>query len=232
MRKPGKQTLAAYSRIVDLWHPSKNGDVRPENCKHGSGKRVWLQCHGCPACGEVHEWNALAHNLTSRGGEDTVCPACDSRVSFCSCRSVATDERLVAEWHEDNPPPAEVALGSNVKQKWRCSKASCQHVWISIPNSRSSVGTNCPECSRMDNKRGKHKSLDLGRPDLSSEWDEMRNGFPATSVTCGSGKLVWWVCKECGGSWQARVAGRAICGCGCPSCCELSRGKARTFTKL
>jgi len=229
-RKPGKLTLAAYPRIVDLWHPSQNGDKTRSDYTHGSGKRVWLQCHGCPDCGEVHEWDASAIALTQWGG-DIVCPACESRSSFCSCRSVAANKRLAAEWHEDNPSPAMVALGSNKKHSWRCMNAACGHVWKVAPDIRSTMDSNCPECARKSNGKIKHDSLADDRPDLVPEWDEGRNGRPATDVTCGSGKKAWWVCGECGGSWQARINDRATRGYGCFSCRELFRGKPRKFSK-
>jgi len=225
-RKPGKLTLAAYPCIVNLWHPSRNGGMSPGDHMHGSKKRVWLQCHGCPACGEVHEWNTQAQDLTRQGG-DIVCPACESRTSFCSCRSVAANERLAADWHEENPSPTGVAVGNNNQYRWRCSDALCGHVWATSQNLRSTNGSNCPECARKGNGKIKHASLADGRPDLVFEWDEDRNGCKATGVTCGSDKKAWWVCGRYGGSWQAKVINRANRGYGCPSCREAFSGKGQ-----
>jgi len=229
-RKPGKLTLAAYPRIVYHWHPFKNGDKSPGDYKHASHKRVWLQCRGCPICGEVHEWDAQADRLTDRGG-DIVCPACESRASFCSCRSVAADKRLAAEWHEDNPSPAGVALGSGKKHRWRCLHAGCGHVWEASPKSRSTHGTDCPECARKSHRKVQNASLADSRPDLLPEWDEGRNGYAASSVTSGSGKRAWWTCGRCGGSWKARIKDRASRGSGCPRCQEHFRKQPRTFAK-
>jgi len=204
--------------------------MSPGDYKHASHKKVWLQCHGCPTCGEVHEWDAQAKDLTERGG-DIICPACESRASFCSCRSVAANERLAAEWHEGNPSPAEVALGNHGNFRWRCSDALCGHIWEVSPNSRSTQGTDCPECARKGIGRIKHASLADGRPDLALEWDEGRNGCPPTLVTCGSGKKAWWICGRCGAPWQAKVEKRANKGQGCPNCRELSRGMPRSFAR-
>jgi len=156
-----------------------------------------------------------------------VCPYCESRTKFCSCRSVATNVYLAAEWHEDNPSPSQIALATGVKHKWRCSVTDCGHVWEASPAKRSTSGSNCPVCSQQGNRRGKHLSLAQARPDLVPEWDEDRNTCPATGVTCGSEYNAWWVCKVCGGPWQARLYDRATSGCGCPRCRELYRGQPR-----
>jgi len=161
-----------------------------------------------------------------------VCPYCESRGdgSFCSCRSIAANERLTAEWHEDNPCPSQVALGSHKKHKWKCSNADCQHVWEATPNKRSNDGTACPECSQK-RKRGPkpHVNMAEARPDLVAEWDAERNACPAIGVTCGSQFLAWWVCKKCGGSWQARVVNRASMGNQCPRCRESNRLQPRNL---
>ncbi len=52
---------------------------------------------------------------------------------------------------------------------------------------------------------------------LAGEWDSERNvELDPKTVTLGSGKKVWWICKV-GHSWQARVDHRAN-GVGCPAC--------------
>ena len=89
-RKTGKLTLADYPSIARRWHPTKNEGRRPEDHKHASKERVWLQCGGCPVCAERHQWDARVDNLTQYG-DNLVCPFCTSKgPSFCSCRS-ATD---------------------------------------------------------------------------------------------------------------------------------------------
>jgi hypothetical protein len=217
--KPPKGiTLADYPSIVKLWHPTKNGDRQPGDYTHGSHKRVWLQCHGCPTCGEVHQWDAAANNLSRCKGE-AVCPLCNhGSDSFCSCRTVAANERLAAEWHEDNPSPDTIARHSNKKYIWRCANAACAHIWeASAHNRRTERAYKCPECARKEGKtQTKHPSLADGCPELLGEWDEAKNDISATEITCGSRRKVWWVCRICGGSWQASVQSRALFGTRCP----------------
>jgi len=212
-----------------MWHPARNGGTQPEDCKPASNKRFWLQCDGCPACGQQHQWNAMAYSLTRYGGE-FVCGACESRGRWCcSCRSIATDTFLAAEWHEDNPPPVTIALGNHGNHKWRCSVGECGHVWEATPYHRSSHGTSCPECARKSRGKVRYGSLAEVRPDLAAEWDEVRNDCPPTEVTYSSKKRVYRVCEGCGGSWKAIVSNRARHGSGCPKCRELNRNKRRKF---
>jgi hypothetical protein len=149
-RKAGKRgviTLADYPKIVGWWHPSKNGDKQPSDFTHGSHKWAWLQCDGCQSCGELHEWEAQAHNMTAYGG-GIACPFCIPRYKrICRCKTVAENTLLAGEWHEDNPSSATVASGSQQDCKWRCSNAACGHVWEDTPQRRNIQGGGCPVCS-------------------------------------------------------------------------------------
>jgi hypothetical protein len=60
-------------------------------------------------------------------------------------------------------------------------------------------------------------NLYLANPELVKEWHPTKNGkFGPRDVTPGSGKKVWWLCKE-GHEWQAAVYSRNR-GSGCPIC--------------
>ena len=53
-----------------------------------------------------------------------------------------------------------------------------------------------------------------------AEWDWEKNnelGFDPKTLTCGSGKRVWWKCSECH-NWQASIANRSYHESGCPYC--------------
>jgi hypothetical protein len=213
-----------------MWHPTRNGGSQPEHYTHASHVRVWLQCDGCSTCGQQHQWDARATALTRHGGE-FVCGACESRGGvFCSCRSVATNGLLAAEWHEDKPPPDKVAIGNHELYKWRCSDAECGHVWEAAPDQRSLFNSGCPQCGLgWRCGKGTNVSLAEGRPDLVAEWDEKRNGFKTADVTCGSGKNVFWIRKLCGRSWRAKVVERALRSKGCSSCLKQTWRQSRKF---
>ena len=233
----GSKTLAHpdYDCITRWWHPSKNRGSNPAAFSHGSNKRVWLQCDGCPRCKQVHEWDAEVKNVTRlKAASGIVCPFCDSKSSLsrsCSCRSIAADSKLLQEWYPDNPDPATVAQGSpSQKYKWRCTAGRGHADYEARPKNRSSFGTGCPVCAAEQKGKLSHGSLAEQRPDLAAEWGAARNGEPPVQLTCGSGVQAWWRCSQCGHSWQAEVVDRAAKGNGCPRCRESNRMKPRKHT--
>ena len=36
-----KKLLSSYPHLVKEWHPTKNGELTPNDFTHGSGKKVW-----------------------------------------------------------------------------------------------------------------------------------------------------------------------------------------------
>jgi len=56
-------------------------------------------------------------------------------------------------------------------------------------------------------------------PELAIEWNYERNTYlNPDEVTSGSGKVVWWKCKECGNVWKTSIGHRTCSGYGCPKC--------------
>lgn len=77
----GKKVLAGFNDIATVmphlaseWHPTKNGNLRPEQFTTGSNKKVWWLCQ------KGHEWQtAISHRSNGRR-----CPICygESKTSF------------------------------------------------------------------------------------------------------------------------------------------------------
>ena len=66
-RLAGSGSLAeALPRLLQEWHPTKNGDLTPQTVSPGSNRRVWWRCS------ERHEWQT-SPKARSRG---TGCPKC------------------------------------------------------------------------------------------------------------------------------------------------------------
>lgn len=55
-----------FPEIAKEWHPTKNGDLKPDNIGGRSSKKVWWQCS------KNHEWQAAINNRTA----GTKCPHC------------------------------------------------------------------------------------------------------------------------------------------------------------
>lgn len=60
--------LHAPAFLVTQWHPTRNGDLRPEHVTVSSNKMVWWRCD------RGHEWEARIRDRT--GSRPTGCPMC------------------------------------------------------------------------------------------------------------------------------------------------------------
>ena len=76
------------------------------------------------------------------------------------------------------------------------------------------------------------KPLSITHPDLSEEWDYEKNA-PLTpeDVTYGSGKKVWWKCRNCGKEWVASLNNRSR-GRNCPFCRPSRLSSIRTYEEI
>ena len=65
----GKNDLATtHPQLAAEWHPTKNGDLKPDDVTYGAGKKVWWLCP------EGHEYQATLGHRSS----GTNCPICNS----------------------------------------------------------------------------------------------------------------------------------------------------------
>ncbi len=126
--------------------------------------------------------------------------------------------KLMAEWNwEKNDAlkfdPKMLTLGSGQKVWWKCSKG---HEWQAIIHNRNK-GMSCPYCSGRNAISGVN-DLETLYPDISAEWNMLKNGdlFPSM-VLPGSGKKVWWKCSL-GHEWITAIEKRVREKTGCPYC--------------
>ena len=63
--------LAKNPKLASEWHPTKNGDLKPNNVTSGAEQKVWWQCSKF----EDHEWEAKVYRRNQGGG----CPFCSER---------------------------------------------------------------------------------------------------------------------------------------------------------
>lgn len=134
--------LLDYPAIANQWHPSKNGDLKPEKMTSGSKKKVWW------ICPHNHCWKAQVNSRTS--GRD--CPYCSgNKVGFENDLKSMSPE-IVAQWdYGKNHPkrPEEFTNGSSKKAWWVCSKG---HSWDAVIHSRTSRGRGCPFCTNQTSR--------------------------------------------------------------------------------
>ena len=65
----GSNSMAqTHPHLAEEFHPTRNGDLTPENIVAGTRKRLWWQCKTCS-----HEWEATGDKRSRLGRK---CPVC------------------------------------------------------------------------------------------------------------------------------------------------------------
>ena len=213
-----KKFIRDNPKLVDEWHPTKNGDVSVDSTPLNSHSKFWWlgKCS--------HEWPSTP---SDRNSKSAGCPFCapNPRTLFGFNDLQTKNPELAKEWHptlNGSLTSKMVTINSGRKVWWKCK--ICDHVWKTAASSRTS-GKNCPEC-----KRGKIgsaqrlRSLSAGNtleekfPVVSEEWHPTKNGkLTARDVSKCSQQKVWWLGK-CGHEWYANIGNRTNNNAGCPEC--------------
>ena len=55
-----KKFLSEYPKLIKEWHPTKNGELKPEEFTFGSDKKIWWLCP------ENHEYKSRIKNRTKK----------------------------------------------------------------------------------------------------------------------------------------------------------------------
>jgi hypothetical protein len=186
------------------WDYERNGKISPENVTAGSKIKVWWVCKN------NHVWRSTVNNRT-RG---TKCPYCSGKKAYKeNCLKTKYPE-LCMEWDYDKNilSPEDVTVGSCKEVWWVCKN---NHSWQEQIYRRSVCNFKCPYCS---GKRAcEENCLKTKNPELCKEWDYNKNTLSPENVTAGSGKKVWWICKN-NHNWQEQIYNRSICNYKCPYC--------------
>lgn len=205
----GENDLASQNPVLAAeWHPTKNGDLTPQNVMVRSVSAVWWKCSNS------HEWNTRINNRTVYNSR---CPECkkENIVEQKDNLSITSPE-LASQWHPTKNGellPIHFTKGSSKKVWWL---GECLHEWDASIYSRLSLGNGCPVCRGLKVEVGVN-DLTSTFPTLAAEWHPTRNGdLTPTQVTKGSNKRIWWMCKE-NHEWEATVYHRTA-NRGCPVC--------------
>ena len=124
------------------FHPTKNGELTPDNITAGKFKDVWWKCLKCG-----FEWEASPNNRKKGVG----CPHCSGRVPMPGVDDLLTvNPELCKEWdyRKNTISPSEVLPGSGKKVWWKCLK--CGHEWETAIRTRKLHG--CPKCNHKRKK--------------------------------------------------------------------------------
>jgi hypothetical protein len=135
--------LVTHPDISAQWHPSKNGELKPQNFTIRNAKKVWWKCPN----GDDHEWEAPIGNRKRHG------------CKFCVGQAVSKDNNLAvkfpdiaAQWHPTKNgtlKPEDLVSGSGKRVWWKCPRGD-DHEWKASPAARIGIGgTGCPKCSNQ-----------------------------------------------------------------------------------
>lgn len=205
---PGFNDLATtHPDWASQWHPTKNGDVKPNMIFGSAGKKYWWICE------KGHEWDASPNNREKVPG----CPVCSGHRYAKGFTDLATmNPELAAEWHptkNGDLTPDMVHYGSQKSVWWKCKKG---HSWKVSIATRYNDNTGCPYCAGRVVAKGENDLASVN-PSLAAEWHPTKNGdLKPSDVLPHVTTKVWWKCKK-GHEWQATVNDRSRLR-GCPIC--------------
>ncbi len=212
--------ISDFPKLMLDWSYELNPDLNPASISYGSDKFVVWKCHECSST-----WRARVK--TRNKGNGTGCPVCWKRnrigrnVYVGPARGgnniVDKFPELLKEWDYKknlNIDPRTIMPNSNKMVWWICK--DCNASWETKVECRTR-GRGCPYCSGHKARTGVN-DLQTMFPDLAEEWDYDGNGElrPENILSFGN-KRVNWICKTCGGKWDAILHSRAK-GAGCPYC--------------
>ncbi len=131
--------ISRFPQIASEWHPTKNGDVTPNQIAPGSHKKIWWRC------ANGHEWQASPNHRTSKARN---CPFCCANPQVLPGTNDLASRfpDLSEEWHptkNGDLTPDMITANSSRRVWWKCSKG---HEWKTAVNHRAN-GSQCPICS-------------------------------------------------------------------------------------
>ncbi|WP_413641601.1 zinc-ribbon domain-containing protein [Mycobacterium sp. RTGN5] len=223
-----------FPQIAAEWHPSLNGDRRPEFTNPGSRDRAWWHCSSCG-----HDWKTAPKKRT---GDGSGCPNC-ARDRRAAARRQPKPGRSVADmfpqllriFHPTKNGDTslwELNYGTTVELWWFCP--DCHNEW----STRTPRSTGCRRCAakrrveQINMPEPDHSFGDL-HPAIANEWHPTKNAdLLPTQVRETSTKPVWWQCRKCGREWQRSPGLRISTGAGCRRCSARRAGSARKKPSL
>jgi Probable Zinc-ribbon domain len=142
-----QRTIAHLApRIAAQWHPTKNGNLTPNDVLLHSRRRVWWHC----SKGPDHEWQSTPG---WRFAAKTRCPFCARRRFSITISLAAKFPKIAREWHPEKNnalTPAKVTASAGRKAWWQCPFGHEYRAWI---YNRTRAGTGCPDCYRSRRTR-------------------------------------------------------------------------------
>ena len=219
--KKAHSLQAIKPHLAQLWHPTKNGALKPDMIGFGSAKICWW----LGPCG--HEWQAKPDYLD----DTSKCPFCYGTEVMPGFNDLETlNPELAKQWNSarNEISPSEVTLKSNRDVWWICDKG---HEWQATVVRRVTNGAGCPYCSKQKLLIGFNDLMTM-HPEIAAEWHPVLNGYlQPWEVIDGSKMDVWWMCSK-GHEWNVNINTRTNMHSGCPICNRANPYSAKTISEI
>ena len=176
-----------FPEKATLWHPAKNGSLRPDIVQAYSHKKVWWKCS------RGHQWQAPVVAVVKRKNN---CLICENIIAHKNYNLKTINPSLAKQWHQKKNgllKPVDVAPNSKRKVWWKCNKG---HEWVVSISQRHSGNSGCPYCSgRMATVKN---NLAVTNPEIARLWHPEKNK-PVTPYDVkrnSSWWKYWWQCSK------------------------------------
>jgi len=146
--------------LAKLWHPTKNGILKPENAYFG--KKYWYRCD------KGHEFYVAGY-AKKRIQTKQMCSKCLGKVVSKEKNFAVEFPEIAKEWDykKNEKLPSDYTKGSNHKAWWICKK---KHSYQCVIGMRTHTKQGCPKCSS-----------NISRPQLRI-YAELKLIFPKTQL--------------------------------------------------
>jgi hypothetical protein len=197
-----------FPKLVKQWDFEKN-IIKPTDISYGSGRKVWWKCDVC--------YRSYLMRIDNRVFASQSCPFCSGN-KVCAENCLGSKKPyIIPYWHpvkNGNLTPYDVMPGSTKKYWLLCPVCN-----LSYQRDLNSIDQNhkCPYC--CGRKVCISNCLYTKLPNLIKEWHPYKNAnLTPKDVTCGTDKIVWWLCLKCNESYRAKISARTILKYNCPYC--------------
>lgn len=207
-----------------LWHPTKNGTLKPENLAVASHERAWFQCHACK-----HDFEAYIFNISSGQVKCAYCAnqkLCkDEACELCFSKSFAASEKA-KYWHAEKNGelrPRHCFLKMGKKKIWFTCQ-DCKHDFDAVLDDISSKGSWCSYCANK--KLCSSETCDacfkksFASHSKAGNWHPTKNGSmtPRSCFLTMNSPKIWFTCEDCKHDFEASLGNVVANSRWCPYC--------------
>jgi very-short-patch-repair endonuclease len=215
-----------FPEIAKEWHPTRNGELKPEDVPKSGTIKVWWLCKK----DKDHEWEGTVNKRTMINirGKQGGCPFCSGSRPSKTNNLKTLFPHIAKEWHptrNGDLKPEDVSKFSSARVWWLCPN---NHEWQATVDRRG-MGMKCRKCN----------SLGFLFPELAKEFHPTKNGSLKTeNLSQKTGRIVWWLCpKHKEHEWQTSVFNRTGSPnrkeTNCPKCAnQSSQPEMRILSEL